>query len=105
MRLRIAVLACALSALVAALGPSAASAAPHHNRGLTLRAVPRNIIAGEAVLIYGRLTGPNAGGQTVRLYHRINPRPDFSLIGSAWPLAAPHRSSAATSSCSTRSST
>jgi hypothetical protein len=81
MRLRIAMLACALSALVAALGPSAASAAPHHNRGLTLRAVPHSIIAGEAVLIYGRLTGPDSGGQTVQLYHRINPQPGFSLIG------------------------
>ena len=81
MRLRIAVLACALSALVAALGPSAASAAPHRNRGLTLRAVPHSIIAGEAVLIYGRLTGENSSGQIVRLYHRINPRPGFSLIG------------------------
>ncbi len=81
MRLRIAMLACALSALVAALGPSAASAAPDHNRGLTLRAVPHSIIAGESVLIYGRLTGPNPGGQAIRLYHRINPQPGFSLIG------------------------
>jgi len=81
MRLRIAMLACALSALVAALGPSAASAAPHHNRGLSIRAVPHSIISGEAVLIYGRLTGSNHGGQVVSLYHRINPRPHFSLIG------------------------
>ncbi len=81
MRLRIAMLACALSVLVAGLGPSAASAAPHHNRGLTLRAVPHSIIAGESVLIYGRLTGPNPAGQAIRLYHRINPQPGFSLIG------------------------
>ena len=81
MRLRIAMLACALSALVAGLGPSAASAAPHHNHGLSIRAVPHSIIAGEAVLIYGRLRGADHGGQVIRLYHRINPRPDFSLIG------------------------
>ncbi len=81
MRLRIAVLACALSALVAALGPSAASAAPHHNQGLSIRAVPHSIIAGEAVLIYGRLTGSSHDGEVIRLYHRINPRPGFSLIG------------------------
>ncbi|MEO8969783.1 MAG: hypothetical protein ABI355_19230 [Solirubrobacteraceae bacterium] len=81
MRLRIAMLACALSVLVAGLGPSAASAAPHHNRGLTLRAVPHSIIAGESVLIHGRLTGPNPAGQAIRLYHRINPQPGFSLIG------------------------
>lgn len=81
MRLRIAMLACALSALVATVGPSAASAAPHHNRGLTIRAVPHSIIAGEAVLIYGRLRGADHGNQPIRLYHRINPRPDYTLIG------------------------
>lgn len=81
MRLRIAILACALSALVAGLGPSAASAAPHHNQGLSIHAVSHSIIAREAVLIYGRLRGADHGGQVIRLYHRINPRPNFSLIG------------------------
>ena len=81
MRLRVAMLACALSALVAALGASAASAAPHHNRGLTIRAVPHQIIAGEAVLIYGRLNGADHANQVIRLYHRIAPNPGYSLIG------------------------
>ena len=81
MRLRIAMLACALSALVAGLGPSAAGAAPHANQGLTIRAVPHSIIAGEAVLIYGRLAGADHANQVIRLYHRIDPRPFFSLIG------------------------
>lgn len=54
---------------------------PHQTRGLTLHSVPHSIIAGEAVLIYGRLSGPNAGGQNVRLYHRINPQAGFSRVG------------------------
>jgi hypothetical protein len=82
MRLRLSMLAAALVALACAAVPSGASAAPHHNRGLTIHAVPRNIIAGEAVLIYGRLQGPDHANQTIRLYHRINPKPTFSLIGT-----------------------
>jgi hypothetical protein len=81
MRLRITVLACALSALACAAGPSFAGAAPVHNRGLTIHAVPQHIIAGEAVLIYGQLKGPNHANQVIRLYHRINPNPQFTLIG------------------------
>ena len=81
MRLRITVLACALSALACAAGPSFAGAAPVHNRGLTIHAVPQHIIAGEAVLIYGQLKGPSHAHQVIRLYHRINPNPRFTLIG------------------------
>lgn len=81
MRLRITVLACALAALSPLALPSLAGAAPRHNDGLSIRAVPHQIIAGEAVLIYGRLRGPNHANQTIRLYHRINPNSSFSLIG------------------------
>ncbi len=82
MRLRFTVLATALTALALTAIPSLASAAPHHSRGLTIRAVPHSIIAGEAVLIYGRLAGPDHANQTIRLYHRVNPKPTFSLIGT-----------------------
>lgn len=82
MRLRFTVLACALTAFAAAALPAAAGAAPRHSRGLTIHAVPQRIIAGEAVLIFGQLEGPNDAGQTVRLYHRINPFPFFTLIGT-----------------------
>ena len=81
MRLRITVLACALAALAPAALPSVAGAAPQHNRGLSIRGVPHSIIAGEPVLIYGRLAGLNHADQTIQLYHRINPNPGFSLIG------------------------
>ncbi|MGH2875384.1 MAG: hypothetical protein ACRDLV_03940 [Solirubrobacteraceae bacterium] len=88
MRLRFTVLACALSALACAVAPNVAGAAPRHNRGLTIRAVPHRIIAGEAVLIYGRLHGPDHAGQKVRLYHRVNPMPWFRPIGTATTNAA-----------------
>ncbi len=81
MRLRFAVLACALAALACAAGPSMAGAAPVHNRGLTIHALPNDIIAGEAVLIYGQLKGPDHACQTIVLHHRINPNASFSVIG------------------------
>jgi hypothetical protein len=82
MRLRLTVLACALSALACSAAPSIAGAAPVRNRGLTIHAVPHEIIAGEAVLIFGQLKGSDHGGQVIRLYHRINPNAFFSLIGT-----------------------
>ncbi len=82
MRLRFILLACAVAASVGALIPAGAGAAPVRNRGLTIHAVPHHIIAGEAVLIFGQLKGPDHAGQVIRLYHRINPQPQFSLIGT-----------------------
>jgi hypothetical protein len=81
MRSRITVLACALAAFASAVAPSFAGAAPLHNRGLTIHAVPQHIIAGEAVLIFGQLKGPDHANQVITLYHRINPNPGFSVIG------------------------
>ncbi len=80
MRLRITVLAAVIAAFAFAAVAGTAGAAPHHNRGLTIHAVPHRIIAGEAVLIYGQLKGPDHANQLIRLYHRINPNPRFSLI-------------------------
>jgi hypothetical protein len=82
MRLRLTVLACALTAFAFTAISGVASAAPQHNRGLTIHAVPHQILAGEPVLIYGQLKGPDHGNQLIRLYHRINPKPVFSLIGT-----------------------
>ena len=82
MRLRFTVLATALAAFAIAAIPSLASAAPHRNRGLTIHAVPPSINAGDEVDIIGRLTGPGAGGQTVRLWHRINPNGQFTPLGT-----------------------
>ena len=60
--------------------PSHASAAPHHNRGLTIRSAPNPITAGEGVLIYGQLKGPANADRRIVLYHRINPAPHFTPI-------------------------
>ena len=88
MRLRPTLLACMLCACACTAVPSIAGAAPVHNRGLTIHAVPNHIIAGEAVLIYGRLKGPDHANQVVQLFHRINPNPQFSLIQTARTNAA-----------------
>jgi hypothetical protein len=82
MRLRFTMLATTLAALALAAVPGTASAAPSQSRGLTIHAVPHSIIAGEAVLIFGRLSGPDRGNQVIRLYHRINPNPGFTLIST-----------------------
>ncbi len=81
MRTRSAVLAVLLGALVALGVPVLASAAPHHNKGLTITADPPSIIAGEGVVIFGQLQGSGNAGQTVYLYHRIAPAARFTVIG------------------------
>lgn len=82
MRRRFAVLASLLTAVVVAVAvPGAASAAPRHNHGLTINATPNPIITGDAVLIYGQLNGADSAGRTIVLYHRINPRPYFTVVG------------------------
>ncbi len=80
MRLRFTVLASVIAAVAFAAVPSFVSAAPHHNRALTIHAVPHRIIAGEAVLIYGQLKGADQADQTIRLYHRVAPNRSYSLI-------------------------
>jgi hypothetical protein len=82
MRLRFTVLATAVLAAAFTVSPSLASAAPHHNRGLTIHAVPPSINAGDPVDIIGRLQGPQAAGQTVRLWHRVNPQTQFTPLGT-----------------------
>jgi hypothetical protein len=62
--------------------PSQASAAPHpyHNHGLTIAATPDPSTAGDGVLIYGQLKGPNSADQKIWLFHRINPAPRFTPV-------------------------
>jgi hypothetical protein len=71
MRLRFAVLASLLTVLVAVAVPGVASAAPRHNHGLTINAIPRSITAGEGVLIYGQLKGGTVADQPIVLYHHL----------------------------------
>lgn len=81
MRLRLALRGSLLAALIGCALPGPATAAPHHNNGLTIHVAPNPIIAGDGVLIYGQLTGTNVAGQQIVLYHRIPPRGHFSVVG------------------------
>ena len=87
MRLRITVLATAIAVSRSQRSHhGTAAAAPLHNRGLTIqRSPPHTSSPGEAVLIYGRLQGPGHANQVIRLYHRINPNPVFTLIATRGP--------------------
>lgn len=71
MRLRACVLACALTMLGSFFAAGSASAAPHQNRNLTIAAEPNPILAGEGVVIYGRLLGSDNGNELIRLYHHV----------------------------------
>jgi hypothetical protein len=72
MRLRFVVLASLLTALVAGTVPAAGNAAPRHNHGLTINAIPHSIQAGDSVLVYGRLKGGMVGGQPIVLYQHLD---------------------------------
>ena len=83
MRLRACVLACALAMLGSFTTAGLASAAPHHNRGLTIAVTPNPVSAGDAVVIYGRLLGSGSGNQPIRLYHHIiGSRQGYTRIGT-----------------------
>jgi hypothetical protein len=81
MRLRFALLASVVTAVLVAVTPGIASAAPRHNHGLTINATPNPIVAGQGVLIYGQLKGSPVQGQPILLYHRVGLQRHFSLIG------------------------
>jgi hypothetical protein len=83
MRLCLAVLGSMLCALVAAVAPGVAAAAPKHNHGLTINATPNPIDAGEGVLIYGQLNNTPVAGQKIILYHHISgSHRSYSVIGT-----------------------
>ena len=71
MRLRLAALAALVTTLAACAVSSVAGAAPMHDRGLTVNAIPNPIAAGEGVFIYGQLNVGPVGGQTIVLYHHL----------------------------------
>jgi hypothetical protein len=75
------VLAAVLVALFMAM-PSRANAAPHphHNHGLTIAANPDPSNAGDGVLIYGQLKGPDSANRKIWLFHRIVPADRFTPV-------------------------
>lgn len=72
MRLRVCVSASALALLGGIIAAGIASAAPSHNNGLTISAIPNPVIAGEGVLVNGRLFGSGNGDQQITLYHHVS---------------------------------
>jgi hypothetical protein len=83
MRSRFVVLAAVIASVAAFAAPAAAVASPIHNYGLTINVTPQNINAGQEVFIYGQLKGSSPAAyayKPIYLYHRIAPRPFFSLI-------------------------
>jgi hypothetical protein len=71
MRPRLAVLAMVVTTLVAVVVPSVVTAAPRHNRGLTINAIPNPIDSGEGVFIYGHLNVGPVANQPIVLYHHL----------------------------------
>jgi plastocyanin len=83
MRLRVCVLACALTVLGSLAASGLASAAPRHNHHLTIAATPDPVATGDGVLIYGRLLRADSGGQTITLYHHVyGGNPGYQPIGT-----------------------
>jgi hypothetical protein len=81
MRLRFAVLASVVTAMVVAAAPSIVSARPDHNNGLTINAAPNPILAGESVLVYGQLNAPPVADQTIIIYHHVaGGKPGYSHV-------------------------
>jgi hypothetical protein len=83
MRLRFVVLASLLTALAAGGLPAAGTAAPRHNHGLTINAIPHSILSGENVLVYGRLKGDTVANQPIVLYQHLDGfRGGYTPVGS-----------------------
>src|ERR1700684_1579769 len=83
MHVRVTVLVAAVVACAGAAIPSIAAAhGPIRERALTIHNSPQSIVAGDPVLIYGRLLGRESANQRVVLWHRINPPAGFTIIGS-----------------------
>jgi hypothetical protein len=84
MRVRVTVLVAAVVACAGAAIPSIAAAhGPIRDRALTIHNSPQSIVAGDPVLIYGRLLGRDSANQRIVLWHRINPQTRFTVIGRA----------------------
>ena len=82
-RLRSRVLASALTVVGVIATPGLVNAAPRHNHHLTIAASPNPVLAGEGVVIYGRLQGAANGGQPIRLYHHLEGSGNgYTLVGT-----------------------
>jgi hypothetical protein len=83
MRLRTPVVASALAASACAAAPAVAAAAPQHNHALDIYATPSHIVAGDSVLVFGQLAGPNNAHREITLYRHWAGQKGFSVAAHA----------------------
>jgi hypothetical protein len=53
---------------------------PNGRHNISIRVSDNPVVAGDQLVIFGRLRGPNNGNRVVTLWHRINPRPRFTRV-------------------------
>jgi hypothetical protein len=66
------------------LAPAGALAAKHPSpngrHAISINISSNPVVAGDPLVIYGRLVGPGNGGQVVHLWHRIDPAGRFTIV-------------------------
>src|SRR5437764_3296710 len=72
-------MACAI-ALSPAAGQAKKHASPNGRHNVSINVSENPVVAGDLLVIWGRLTGPNHANRVVTLWHRINPRPRFTPV-------------------------
>ena len=72
---------------VALVLPQAASAAPRAHHRISIRATPNPALAGDDVVIGGRLSGPANVGRRVLLYHEPALQHVFTLVETTKTIA------------------
>ena len=81
---RLRLLALGMIVCGAVLLPAAAQArkhpSPNGRHNISIRVSDNPVVAGDQLVIFGRLRGPNNGHRVVTLWHRINPRPRFTPV-------------------------
>ena len=68
---------CAITALAPGSASAAGLRARHH---VSINVAPHTITAGDPVVIFGRLSGPNRSGRVVHLFHHVPGVPGFQLV-------------------------
>jgi hypothetical protein len=76
---------CCLAVLAAlVVAPGAASAAKHPSPGgrhaISINVSANPVVAGDPLVIFGRLVGASTVGRTVVLWHRVNPAARFTVV-------------------------
>ena len=67
--------------LLAPIGALAAKhPSPNGRHAISINVSANPVVAGDPLVIYGRLVGPGNGGQTVNLWHRVDPAPGFTIV-------------------------